>query len=72
MIDNDFSWVNFCIVATKEKNKSHATMVVLGYFCKFCHILRDNCQKLSHLDIRFIKVINTKQDFEKKSPTHLG
>jgi hypothetical protein len=68
MVDNGFSWVNFCIVATKEKNKSHAnaTMVVLGYFCKFCHIFRDNCQKLSRLDIRFTKVINTKQDFEKK------
>jgi hypothetical protein len=34
-------------------------MVVLGYFCKFCHISKDNCQKLSRLDIRFIKVINT-------------
>ncbi len=64
----------FCIVATKEKNKSHAnaTMVVLGYFCKFCLISRDNCQKLSRLDIKFTKVINTKQDFEKKSTTHLG
>jgi hypothetical protein len=26
---------------------------------------------LSRLDIRFTKVINTKQDFEKKSTTHL-
>jgi hypothetical protein len=60
-------------VATKEKNKSHAnaTMAVLGYVCKFCHIFRDNCQKLSCLDIRFIKVVNTKQNFEKQSTTHL-
>jgi len=67
MVDNGFSSLK-SIVATKEKNKSHAnaTMVVLGYFCKFCLISRDNCQKLSRLDIKFIKVINTKQDFEKK------
>jgi hypothetical protein len=44
----------------KNKSYTNATMVAWGY------------QKLSRLDIRILKVINTKQDFEKKFTTHLG
>jgi len=35
-------------------------------FCKIRHVLRENCQRLSHLDTPFMDVAGTKQDFEKK------
>jgi hypothetical protein len=45
--------VGVCTVVTKKTS------------CKICHILREFCQKLPHLDTTFMHVTHTKSDFEK-------
>ncbi len=51
-----------------DKNKTRGLQIlqqIQKKTCKFRHILRENCQKSSHLDTPFTEIASTKQDFEK-------
>jgi hypothetical protein len=64
-------WI-FALWQSKENHMQMLERSFWDFFCKFCPIARGNCEKVPGLDIMFIKAIHTKQDFEKKSTTHLG
>jgi hypothetical protein len=56
----------------KKKIHANETKVFLGFFSQILPYFQRKLLKVAILDITYIKVINTKQDFEKKSTTHLG
>jgi len=59
-------------VAIIKKLHANETKVFLGFVLQIFPYFQRKLLKVAFLDITYIKVINTKQDFEKKSTTLLG